>query len=88
LKDPKGKSVASYQRLYNFIKSARYKVMGVIGLTEIILIFSLYYFHWCHISILTNKFSGNEKLLWVIVVILIPLVGHFILFLEQKYNKG
>jgi hypothetical protein len=61
--------------------------MGAIGLTEIILIFFVVLFPLIAlISILTNKFSGNEKLLWVIVVILIPLVGSILYFVFGKKN--
>jgi len=61
--------------------------MGAIGLIEIILIFFVVLFPLIAlISILTNKFSGNEKLLWVIVVILIPLVGSILYFVFGKKN--
>jgi hypothetical protein len=61
--------------------------MGAIGLTEIILIFFVVLFPLIAlISILTNKFSGNEKLLWVIVVILIPLVGSILYFVFGTKN--
>jgi len=61
--------------------------MGAIGLIEIILIFFVVLFPLIAlISILTNKFSGNEKLLWVIVVILIPLVGSILYFVFGTKN--
>jgi lipopolysaccharide export LptBFGC system permease protein LptF len=61
--------------------------MGAIGLTEIILIFFVVLFPLIAlISILTNKFNGNEKLLWVIVVILIPLVGSILYFVFGTKN--
>ena len=56
--------------------------MGAIGITELILIFFVILIPLIAlISILTHKFRGNEKLLWVIVVIFIPLVGSILYFI-------
>jgi len=61
--------------------------MGAIGLTELILIFFVILLPLIAlISILTNKFRGSEKLVWVIVVILIPLAGSILYFIFGTKN--
>jgi hypothetical protein len=32
------------------------------------------------VSILNNKFEGNEKLLWIIVVVILPYLGSILYF--------
>jgi len=62
--------------------------MGAIGLTELILIFFVILLPLIAlISILTNKFRGSEKLVWVIVVILIPLAGSILYFIFGTKNR-
>lgn len=42
------------------------------------------------IDILKNKFSGNDKLIWVLVVLFLPFIGsvlYFIIGRKQKINN-
>jgi uncharacterized RDD family membrane protein YckC len=42
------------------------------------------------IDIIKNEFTGSNKLIWVIVVLLLPLLGTILYFLlgsQQKINK-
>ncbi|MCD6346825.1 MAG: PLDc N-terminal domain-containing protein [Bacteroidales bacterium] len=39
------------------------------------------------ISIIRNEFEGNNKLLWVIVVIFIPYLGSILYFLIGRNQK-
>lgn len=39
------------------------------------------------ISIIRNEFEGNNKLLWVIVVIFIPYLGSILYFLIGRNKK-
>lgn len=46
---------------------------------------------WALVDILTNEFTGNNKILWVLVVILIPLIGllaYFFVGRKQKLHKN
>ena len=42
---------------------------------------------YCFIDILTSKFSGNEKLLWVVVVLFAPVSGMVLYLILGKRNK-
>ncbi|WP_296316961.1 PLD nuclease N-terminal domain-containing protein [Winogradskyella sp. UBA3174] len=39
------------------------------------------------ISILKNKFNNNEKLIWVLVVILLPFVGSLLYFIIGRSKR-
>lgn len=39
------------------------------------------------ISILRNEFSGNDKLIWVLVVIFLPFLGSILYFLIGRSKK-
>lgn len=38
------------------------------------------------ISVLTNQFQGNEKIMWVVIIILLPFLGSLLYFLIGKNN--
>ena len=39
------------------------------------------------IDILKSKFNGNDKLIWVIVVLLVPIIGAILYFRIGKKSK-
>ena len=42
---------------------------------------------YCLFDILTSRFRGNEKLLWVIVVLIAPGLGMFLYLILGQRNK-
>jgi len=38
------------------------------------------------ISVLTNQFQGNEKIMWVVIIILLPFLGSLLYFLIGRNN--
>jgi hypothetical protein len=38
------------------------------------------------ISVLTNQFRGNEKIMWVVIIILLPFLGSLLYFLIGRNN--
>lgn len=43
------------------------------------------------VDIVRNEFTGNNKIVWVLVVLLFPIIGAIIYFIvggEQKLPKG
>ncbi len=41
-------------------------------------------------SVLTNEFQGNEKLIWVVIIILLPFFGSLLYFLigrDKRINR-
>lgn len=67
--------------------------MGI-GLIELLLVTFLIGFLpfiFAFIDILKNEFTGNNKLIWVIVVLFVPLIGsiaYFFIGTKQKLKKG
>jgi hypothetical protein len=39
------------------------------------------------ISVLTNEFRGNEKLIWVLLIIFLPFLGSLLYFLIGRSNR-
>ena len=39
------------------------------------------------ISVLTNEFKGNEKLVWVLLIIFLPFLGSLLYFLIGRSNR-
>ena len=42
------------------------------------------------ISVLMNEFKGNEKIMWVIIIIFLPFLGSLLYFLvgrDKRLNK-
>ena len=66
--------------------------MGAFGLTELLLIFLILFFLMllplvAIISILKNRFKDNDKLVWTIVVIFMPILGAILYFIMGSYSK-
>ncbi len=66
-------------------------MFGNLGAGEIILllIFIVPVVLWLTalIDILKSNFSGNNKLVWIVVVILLPILGAILYFLIGKSQK-
>lgn len=39
------------------------------------------------VDVLTSQFQGNDKLLWVIVILLLPFLGAFLYFIIGRDKK-
>ena len=63
-------------------------IPGIPAIFLIILIFFLAcLWFFCLFDILTSKFRGNEKLLWIVVVLIAPGLGMFLYLILGKRNK-
>ena len=67
-------------------------LLGMIGPTElilvlVILVFALLLPLLALVDILKSKFEGNNKLIWVLVVILLPILGTILYFLIGRNQK-
>ena len=71
------------------------EILGIIGPWQILIIlFALFFFvvPWiiALVDILSNEFTGNNKLIWVLVVALTGILGallYFFIGLRQKLPK-
>lgn len=67
-------------------------MLGLIGPQELVLIFLIFGMMLllpliALISILRNSFEGNDKLIWVLVVLLLPVLGSILYFLIGRNNR-
>ena len=63
-----------------------------IGLPELIVLFVLFSPIWliAFVDILRSKFTGSNKIVWLIAVILVPFIGpiaYFFIGRKQKVKK-
>lgn len=54
---------------------------------QALLLISIGLWIYCLIDILKNKFAQNDKLIWVLVVIFIPLLGSLLYLFIGKNKK-
>ncbi|NIK93602.1 PLDc_N domain-containing protein [Mangrovimonas sp. CR14] len=54
---------------------------------QALLLLSIGLWIYCLIDILKNKFAQNDKLIWVLVVIFIPLLGSLLYLFIGKNKK-
>ena len=67
-------------------------LLAMIGPTElilvlVILVFALLLPLLALVDILKSKFEGNNKLIWVLVVILLPILGTILYFLIGRSQR-
>ena len=66
--------------------------MGMLGITELFIILLILSIMIvlpiiALIDILRNQFKGNDKLIWVIVIVFIPLIGSILYLAIGKNQK-
>ncbi|MGV8138108.1 MAG: PLDc N-terminal domain-containing protein [Mangrovibacterium sp.] len=67
-------------------------MLGLIGPQELVLILLIIGMMFllpliALISILRNSFEGNDKLIWVLVVLLLPVLGSILYFLIGRNRQ-
>jgi hypothetical protein len=65
-------------------------LLGFIGSQEIIvilLLFAVLLPLWALISVLSNSFNGNDKLIWVLVILFLPYLGALLYFLIGRNKR-
>ena len=66
----------------------------MLGLSELIVLLGVFHFIlWliATIRILTSKFVGNYKIIWLLVVLVVPVIGpiaYFAMGKKQKIKTG
>lgn len=56
-------------------------------LLPLFFLFLLGFWIYCFVDILTSKFRGNEKLLWVVVVLMAPGLGILLYLILGRKSK-
>ncbi len=71
-------------------------VAGIMGLSfllmsSLLMIAAFVLWIWALVDILRNEFTGSNKLIWLLAVIMIPMIGMILYFFigrEQKIREG
>jgi hypothetical protein len=74
-----------WKQIDDYLEDRNRLYMFGIGLQEIIVIFiallipvlAIVLLIWALVDILKSEFTGSNKIIWVIVVLLLPLLGSF-----------
>jgi len=62
---------------------------GILGLFVLLLTIALFVFWiWMLVDCLTSAMPTNEKILWAVVMLVVPLVGSLIYFFVKRGPRG
>ncbi len=54
---------------------------------QIILFVTLFFWLFCVIDVLRNSFNGNDKLVWILVLLFVPIMGPFLYFFIGRKKR-
>ena len=54
---------------------------------QIILFVSFFFWLFCVIDVLRNSFNGNDKLVWILVLLFVPILGPFLYFFIGRKKR-
>jgi hypothetical protein len=60
---------------------------GELLITLLVIVFILLLPLLALISVLTNEFQGNEKVMWVLIIIFLPFLGSVLYFLIGRDKR-
>lgn len=54
---------------------------------QIIVFITLVFWVFCIIDVLRNSFNGNDKLIWILVLLFVPFLGPFLYLLIGRKKR-
>jgi pilus assembly protein TadC len=54
---------------------------------QLFLIIILFFWIFCIVDVLRNLFNGNDKLVWILVLLFVPLLGPFLYFFMGRKKR-
>ena len=54
---------------------------------QLFLIIILFFWIFCIVDVLRNSFNGNDKLVWILVLLIVPLLGPFLYFFIGRKKR-
>ena len=54
---------------------------------QVIVFIVLVFWLFCIVDVLRNSFNGNDKLIWILVLLFIPFLGPFLYLLIGRKKK-
>jgi pilus assembly protein TadC len=54
---------------------------------QLFLIIILFFWIFCIVDVLRNSFNGNDKLVWILVLLFVPLLGPFLYFFMGRKKR-
>lgn len=65
--------------------------MGIYEIAVLLVVFTFILWIIAFISVLRNEFTGNNKLIWLLAVVFVPLIGsiaYFFIGKKQRVLRG
>lgn len=65
--------------------------MGIYEIAVLLVVFTFILWIIAFISVLRNEFTGNNKLIWLLAVVFVPLIGsiaYFFIGKKQRVIRG
>ena len=65
--------------------------MGIYELAVLLVLFTFILWIIAFINVLLNEFTGNNKLIWLLAVVFVPLIGsiaYFFIGTKQRVKRG
>lgn len=54
---------------------------------QVFLFVALFFWLFCVIDVLRNSFNGNDKLVWILVLLFVPILGPFLYFFIGRKKR-
>jgi hypothetical protein len=54
---------------------------------QLFLIIILFFWIFCIVDVLRNSFNSNDKLVWILVLLIVPLLGPFLYFFIGRKKR-
>ena len=61
--------------------------MGIYEIAVLLVVFTFILWIIAFISVLRNEFTGNNKLIWLLAVVFVPLIGSIAYFFIGKKQR-
>ena len=61
--------------------------LSVVFFWQLFLFFVLFFWIFCVIDVLRNSFNGNDKLVWILVLLFVPILGPFLYFFIGRKKR-
>jgi hypothetical protein len=54
---------------------------------QVFLFINILFWIFCMVDVLKNSFQGNDKLIWILVLLFVPIIGSFLYFLIGRKKR-
>lgn len=54
---------------------------------QVFLFINILFWIFCMVDVLKNSFHGNDKLIWILVLLFVPIIGSFLYFFIGRKKR-